>query len=354
MRFYRVALIGTGWFAGYHVDALRQAGERVQLVAAVNAGVERGRTFCQTHGIPAFYPTATEMLAAERPDLVHICTPSGTHTRLAIQCLEAGAHVLCEKPLCGSLADMDKLDAAEAASGRYLSTVFQWRFGSAAQYVKQLIQSGEPGKLLLATCLTLWYRDMHYFSVAWRGQRMTALGGVTMGHGIHLMDLLLWLTGDWHELQAVTARLNHPIEVEDVSLAMVKFENGAYGSIVNSLVSPRQESHLRFDFQRATIEVRALYSYTNENWQFSLPAGSTEDTGGWTIPEKRPGVLSSQVTALLDSLDRGERPLASGSESRRIIEFNTGVYKSALTGQAVQRASLTPDDPFYNSMTGEA
>src|SRR5687768_10461649 len=105
MKHYRVAIIGTGAFAAYHMDALRHAGDRVTVVAAANLDIEHGRAFCEKYSIPAFYASAGEMLSNEQIDLVHICTPPETHVDLSIQCLEAGAHVLCEKPLCASLAE---------------------------------------------------------------------------------------------------------------------------------------------------------------------------------------------------------------------------------------------------------
>lgn len=350
MPVYRAALIGTGTFAAEHMVALRAAENRVEVVAAVNTDVSRGQAFCNQHHIPAFFPTTSEMLAEIQPDLVHICTPPVTHADLAIACLQAGAHVLCEKPLCGSLAEFDRLQDAEARSGKTLSTVFQWRFGSAAQHLKGLVTAGVLGKLLLATCQTLWYRDINYYNVPWRGQWATSLGGTTMGHGIHLMDLLLWLLPDWQEVQAIMGTLDHAIEVEDVSLALVRFANGAVGSISNSALSPRQETHLRLDFQQATVEIHALYSYSNANWQYTPAPGF--DDNPWHINDDKPGTLASEVRALLDSLDNAERPLVSGDESRRIIEFITCLYKSAMTGQPISRGSVTPDDPFYYSMRG--
>jgi predicted dehydrogenase len=345
MKQYRVALIGTGSFADVHVAALRAAGERVQLLAAVNQDAERGKVFCLKHNIPAFYTQTAKMLSDVKPALVHICTPPATHADLSIQCLEAGAHVLCEKPLCGSLAEFDRLTDAEERSEGYLSTVFQWRFGSAAQQMKRMIEKGKFGRPLVAVCQTLWYRDREYYSVPWRGKWATSLGGTTMGHGIHLMDLLLWLMDDWQEVQAIMATLDHAIEVEDFSAALVKFASGAMATITNSAVSPRQETYLRMDFQRSTVEVTALYSYNNENWRFT-----PDDV---EIPENHPGGLHSQITHLLDSLDDNERPLVSGIEARRILEFNTALYKSALTGHPVARDSITPDDPFYYSMRGQ-
>lgn len=355
MKRFRVAVIGTGAIADTHMEALRSARERVEIVAAMDVDEARVQSFCAKHGIPGAHTNATAMLSAARPDLVHICTPPATHRALAVECLEAGAWVFCEKPLCASLAEFDEITAAEARTGRYVSTVFQWRFGSAAQHLKRLINTGEMGHPLVGVCQTLWYRDLAYYQVPWRGKWSTEIGGPTVGHGIHLTDLFLWLLGDWQEVRAMVATLDRPIEVEDISMALVRFENGAMGSITNSVLSPRQETYLRLDFQRATVEMSALYSYTNGNWRYSIPEGSPDAAAlaRWqTIETDHAGNHTSQLAALMDSIERNERPLVSGPESRRILEFIASLYKAAITAQPVQRGSITPEDPFYYSMNG--
>jgi predicted dehydrogenase len=353
---YRVAIIGTGKAVNSHFDAIRQARERVELVAAVDLDETCVRTACEQQNISNWYTDTATMLAEMQPDLVHIVTPPATHYPLSLQCLEAGAWVFCEKPLCGSLAEFDRLAEAEAQTGCYISTVFQWRFGSAARHLKQLMATGELGRPLLAHCQTLWYRDMDYYSLPYRGKWAGEFGGPTVILGIHLMDLLLWLMGDWEEVRAMVATLDRPLEVEDVSLAHVRFANGALGSISNSALSPRQESTLRLDFQSATVEVTALYRYTNANWRYSLPPGSAGEAGltRWqSIETDISGTHAVQLQELLDSMDRGERPFVSGREARRILEFITCLYKSAFTGQPIRRGSITPDDPYYHALSGK-
>src|SRR5690606_28015060 len=115
-----------------------------------------------------------------------------------------------------------------------------------------LADRGMLGRPLVAICHTLWYRDAPYYAVPWRGKWETELGGPTMGHGIHAMDHLLYLLGDWTEVRAQVATLDRAVEVEDVSMALVRFANDAHASIVNSVLSPRQETYLRIDYQRAS------------------------------------------------------------------------------------------------------
>jgi predicted dehydrogenase len=352
---YKVAIIGTGSIADAHLAALKAMGDRVQAVAAMDVDRARADAFCAEHGLRA-YRDAEALLAAEQPDLVHIATPPGTHHDLIVRSLQAGAWVWCEKPLCLSLAELDSIAQVERASVAYCSSVCQWRFGSGALHLKALIEAAALGRPLVGTCLTTWYREEAYFRVPWRAYWATAGGGPSLGHGIHLMDLFLWLLGDWQEVCAMSGTLDRPIEVEDVSMATVRFSNGALGSIVNSLLSPRQETALRLDFQRATVELKGLYGYSNKDWQYTPPEGSrdAETVAALArIPTERASSHESQLADLLDCMDRGERPPASTEDVRATIEFITCLYKAAAIGRIVQRGSIGHDDPYYRHVAGQ-
>lgn len=355
MKTHRVAIIGTGAIASNHIEALRHAGERVEIVAAVDTDEAKLKSFCEQQHISRGFSNSTDMLAAVQPDLVHILTPPFTHFDLCLESLEAGAWVYCEKPLCASLDQFDRLSEAEARTGRYVNTVFQWRFGSAVKQLKRLMATGELGQPLLGVCNTLWFRPLAYHQVAWRGKWATETGGATVGHGIHLTDLFLYLFGDWHDLRTIASSLDRPIEVDTVAMTTVRFANRAMGTVTTSTVSPRQETYLRLDFQRATVECTALYRYGNENWRFSAVDGSPDEANAkrWqTIEGDTVGSHTEQLLDLIDSMDKGQRPLVSGAEARRILEFNASLYKSAFTGQVVERGSIGKDDPFYYSMNG--
>lgn len=352
---HRVAIVGTGKSVNNHLSAIQALGERVELVAAVDIDEDRLKAICAEHHIPHHYTNMSDMLAAEQPDLVNIITPPATHKALAIECLEAGSWVYCEKPLCASLAEFDEISQAEERTGNYLSTVFQWRFGSAAQHLKQLMSTSVLGRPLVAVCNTLWYRNDDYYRVPWRGKWASEIGGPTVTLGIHLMDLFLWLMGDWEEIRAMTATLERQIEVEDVSMALVRFQNGAMGTITNSVLSPRQESYLRLDFQRATVECSALYRYANENWLVTPaedPAGSAVLQAWNDIPANISGRHEVQMSEIFDAMEQNQRPPVSGEDGRRILEFMASLYKAANTNLPILRGSITPDDPYYYSMNG--
>ena len=355
MKTYRAALVGTGSISEAHVRAVEATQGRVVLEAAVDLDAVRVADFARRHNIPSHYTDYAAMLDAVHPDFVLVATPPSAHRPMSVAAMEKGAWVLCEKPLCGSLAELDLIQEAEDRTGCYTACIFQMRFASSTAHIRRLADNGLLGRPLVGVCNTLWYRDAAYYAVPWRGRWETELGGPTMGHGIHAMDHFLHLMGDWSEVRAVASTLDRAIEVEDVSMAIVSFANGALGSIVNSVLSPRQETYLRFDYQRATLELTHLYSYTKENWKMTpVPPGQDDNLHqAWqSFPLDVGSTHGAQLCALVADRDAGRRPLTSGEEARKTIELLTAIYKSAFTGEIVKRGSIRPGDPFYDVLHG--
>lgn len=352
---YRVVLVGTGGIGDAHVRAVSTLPGRVQLVAACDIDAQRAQDFCTRSGIPTAYTDYAAMLKTERPDLVLIAAPPALHADMSIAAMEAGAWALCEKPLCASLAEFDRIQAAEKRTGKFTASVFQMRFASSNVHVRSLLNAGRFGRPLVAICHTLWHRDAAYYAVPWRGKWATEFGGPTTSQGIHTMDHLLHLLGEWAEVRAVIDNLYHKIEVEDLSMAHVKFANGARASIVNSTVSPRQETYLRLDCERATVELTHLYAYKQENWKCT-PVDPVADAPLMTAWNQFPPDVGSthgaQLESVVASMDANTPPATGGAAARGTIEFLTALYKSAFTGAPVARGSIQPGDPFYSALHG--
>ncbi|MHC6593231.1 Gfo/Idh/MocA family protein [Arthrobacter sp. C152] len=355
MRTYKVAIVGTGGIAAVHADNLARTGGRAELVAACDVDQGRLDTFADLHRIPGRYVDLADLLAKESPDIVHLCTPPMLHIDQAIECLEAGAHVLSEKPPALSLADFDRLEKAQAAGGAQFSCVFQHRFGDASAVARQLIGGPEFGRPLVARCDTLWYRPDSYWDLPWRGTWNAEGGGPTMGHGIHQFDLLLHLLGPWEEVTAIAGRQARATSTEDLSAALVRFGNGTVATIVNSLLSPRETSDIRIDCEFATVELSHLYGYSTDNWTVTAAPGHEDRVAGaWTgRPLERGSGHWAQFVAMYDALDAG-RPLPAGADSaRQTLELAAAIYASAFTGQAVRRGAIVPGHPFYGGMDGD-
>ncbi len=352
---YKTLLVGTGGIARQHVKSVNSLSDRVQLVAAMDIDGEKLAAFCKTYNIPRHYTDLDTALAEEAPDFVIIASPPYVHAEQIIKSMEAGSCVLCEKPMVASLAEFDAITKAEERTGRYAASVFQQRFGAGAVHLKKLTESGELGRPLVVVCQTTWYRGQDYYDVPWRGKWDTEVGGTTVIHGIHTIDMTLDILGPWREIRAVKGTLDRDIEVDDVMMAIVTLESGAMMSIINSALSPRQETRVRIDYQRVTAEVDYLYAHQSKDWRYTLPDGSpdTELLAAWSHIRDNPmPVWDMQLSAFLDALDKGERPPISGDDVRPTIEFIAALYKAGLTGQTVKRGEIGPGDPFYTAMSG--
>lgn len=352
----RVALVGAGLIADLrHLPALRDVGPEVDVAALVEVDQDRLSQVAEQWDIPGRYTDLAPMLADVAPDLVIVCTPPSLHRDQVAAILSSGAWAWCEKPPALSLAEFDAMTAAERDGGPYAPIVFQQRFGSGARHALDLLSSGAVGRPLFARCDTAWYRDDDYFAEPWRGS-FTGDGGPPMALGIHQIDLLIMLLGPWREVTALTATTGRDIETGDVSAAAVRFENGALAAVTVSAVSAHEQSRVRVDTERATIDAAFLYNHRNADWSLTPAPGVDDDTvAAWAnpLPDTQSGHLP-QLRAVLADLRAGRRPETSGACGRGALELITGLYRSAITGEVTKRGQIGPDDPFYHRLDGRS
>jgi predicted dehydrogenase len=347
----RAAIVGTGSVATLHAASLATL-EGVELVAVADVAPGRAESFAASYGVAAAYESLEDLFAAEQIDVVHLCTPPGVHGSQAIAAFAHGAHVIAEKPPALSLAELQTMTDAAATAGREFAVVFQQRTGTAAGHVKALLDSGSLGRALFALCNTLWYRDAEYYSVPWRGRWETEGGGTTLSHGIHQIDLLAYLLGDWRSASAHLWRQAHEVQTEDVSTGTLLFESGAVASVSTSVVSPRQTSSLRIDTERATIEVDHLYGHDRSNWRIT-PAESVSaaEAATWDFPDDvSPSGHEALLEAVYASLLAGAPLPGVAAEPARALEIVTGFYASARLGEAVDRSRVQSDESLRGSL----
>ncbi|MGW9111660.1 Gfo/Idh/MocA family protein [Microbacterium sp. NPDC055683] len=329
----RCGLVGTGGVAALHAGAIEHH-PRSRLVAVADLSRERAEDFAARWGRPRVHDSLDDLLAGEALDVLIVCTPPGAHREQTLAAFAAGAHVIVEKPAAVSLAELDDMRAAARASGRELAVVFQQRTGTAAAHVRRLLLSGALGRPLVAVCQTHWYRDETYFAAPWRGRWETEGGGTTLGHGIHQIDLLAYLLGDWTGVQGRTWRTVHEIETEDVSTAVVTFANGAVASIVTSAVSPREVSAIRIDTEKATITLEHLNGHGHAEWRVTpAPGVAPAEVAGWEMTGTE--VRSDHEPLLHDVFDAllaGQALPSTADEPARSLEIVAAIYASAAAG----------------------
>lgn len=221
------AIIGCGSIFPLHAKALAELGGRLRAV--VDSDPVRAQAAALAYGCDALTDYRELALRADI-DVVHLCTPHHLHVPMALAMLAAGKHVLTEKPLSHTYGEGLKLAEAAAGSGRQLGVCFQNRYNDPSVRMKELVSSGELGRLIGMKAVVTWHRDEAYYTQSpWRGKWATEGGGVLMNQAIHTLDLLQWLGGEIVSVRGsvTTDALGGCIEVEDTAHARICFANGA-------------------------------------------------------------------------------------------------------------------------------
>jgi predicted dehydrogenase len=324
------------------------------VVAIADVDESRAKEQAERYGIERTYTDYSEMLASPDVQAVCICTPPFLHVEQSVAALAAGKHVLCEKPVSPTLAGIDAIATAEREGGAMFEGVFQHRVGQGAQQVKALLDAGRFGRLRFGLSETLWQRDQAYYDVWWRGTWEQECGGVTMGHGIHSIDMLVWLMGEPQSVIADATTVKLDIVVEDVSAATVRFSSGAVGQIIVTVNAQDNRSRLEiFGDDLQAVSSESPYDPTREPFRLtSLDAAHAEaatEEAARLAPDAPKHLHVPMLADFIDAIANKRRPLVSIDECRRSMQLITGMYKSAMTGARVE-LPIAPDDPWYSAI----
>lgn len=350
MSMLRYGLIGCGRIAPNHIAAVVANSDLIELVAVcdiVQAQMDQVLAdACPSESMreaTVQYKDYKEMLAAESLDLVAIATESGSHAEIARDVLNAGCHVIIEKPIALSLSDARSLIELAEEKGLLLSSCHQNRFNKSVLKIREAMEEKRFGRLFHGTAHIRWNRGEGYYTQApWRGTWKED-GGALMNQCIHNIDLLRWMMGDEiTEVFAYTSNLNHPfIEAEDLGMALVKFANGSYGMIEGTTnIYPKNLEETLYIFgETGTVKAGGKSVNIIEEWSFADQADDPEQVK-LHYHENPPSVYGFGHTPLYrdvaDAIREGRAPYVDGEAGYRALELVLGIYKSALTGQPVK------------------
>ena len=351
-----VGIIGAGHIARTHARAYQTFPEDAEIVAFADIYEDTAREAAEEFGVESYYADYKEMLGRDDIDLVSVCTPPFEHSRNSIDALRAGKHVLCEKPMAGSLQECDAMIDAARSSGRSLSQVFQWRYQRDSLMAKALIDEGKLGHVFFGKVDALWWRGLHYYDLWWRGTWEQECGGATLNHAVHPVDTYLWLMGQLPEsVSADMGAFTHDIEVEDLSIAMLRFGDGALGQLTSSVSLHQNLNRIEVCGEEAAVTMPWDVHATKERGRgmAALDEEKQNELREWAeslIPEPEHPGHAAQVQEVLNSLKGGREPAVTGSEGRKSIEMIIALYKAALTGERV-RLPISEEDPYYGKIS---
>ncbi len=362
---FRFGIVGCGVIAPTHIGAIGQI-EGTEVVALADTLIEKARALGTKHGIDSLYSSCTELLRNPAVDGVSICTPSGTHADLAIEALRAGKHVIIEKPMDISMEACDRLIRAADECKKVVAVISQHRFDAGTIAARDALHEGKPGRLVLADASVKWYRTQDYYdSGDWRGTWALDGGGALMNQGVHTVDLLQWLAGNVKSVYALTRTAAHErIEVEDLVVAALEFENGAIGTITASTACyPGHAVRLDLYGTEGSIVIEAdrlksMHFKSGEKIEgeaaiehaLKVAQGGTsavkDDTTAAAATASDPAAVwgdshRAQIEDFLKAVHTGSTPVVDAREGRKPVAVILAIYRSAKEGRRIDLSEMS-------------
>jgi len=340
----KFGIIGAGMIGHFHAKAIAaMTGGELQSVFDLRA--EAAEKLASEYGGKA-YSDINEFLADPELDIVTIGTPSGAHLDPALAALNAGKHVVCEKPLEITTERIDQLMDAAKANGKTLSAVLNRRFHPGMDAFKKATEEGRFGQLTSASAYVKWFRDQAYYdSAGWRGTWALDGGGALMNQSVHTVDALLYLAGPAKAVTAVTACQAHErIEVEDSIVATIEFENGALGVIECSTCTWSKDGHPARVQLAGTDGSVFLADESFEVWDFRDEKPEDAEIKSTLMKGQEAGLGANDPSAInfyqhqrnfeevVQSIQEGRLCKTDAAEARKAVALIRAIYVSAQNG----------------------
>ena len=347
-RRYGFGIIGCGVIAATHAAAITALPD-AHLVSVTDIIPEKAKAFADERGV-AWDVDPSALLARPDVDVVSVCVPSGLHADIGVRAARAGKHLVMEKPIDITVAAADRLLDAAAAAGILLTVISQHRFDAGPRRLRELVDQGRLGRLILGDAVVKWFRSQDYYdSGDWRGTWAADGGGALMNQGVHYVDLLCWIMGSVDEVTALCATQAHSIEVEDVALALLRFRSGAVGVLqASTAVYPGLPERLEVSGTGGTVIVEAgeirVAELADEHGDAGAygrklkPVSEPAATAAADPKAVSTAAHRAQLADFLAALDTGRRPSVTGEEARDSLAVISAVYESARAGRPVRPA----------------
>jgi predicted dehydrogenase len=336
----RIALVGCGRISPRHIEVVSELAE-AELVGVTDIDPSRATSRVAERGVPV-YGTLDEMMQKARPEVVSVLTPSGDHPERVIELARRGVHVIVEKPMALRLEDADRMIETCDRAGVKLFVVKQNRYNLPVRRLREAVEAGRFGKLVMGTVRVRWSRGQAYYDQdAWRGT-WAQDGGVLANQASHHIDLLLWMMGPVESVMAKSATRLVDIEVDDTAVAVLKFTSGALGVIeATTATRPKDlEGSISILGEGGSVEIAGFAMNEMRHWNFvaPLPGDERRLEEDKTNPPNVYGFGHREFyRAVIANLRTGRREhaLVDGLEGRKSLELINAIYESVETGREV-------------------
>lgn len=334
----RIGLIGCGRISTRHVQVIGALPD-LKLEAVCDLDPAKAEKVAAETGARA-YADMMEMVRQEQLDVVSVLTESGAHGRVGIAVAPFVKALVVEKPMTLTLDDADQLIEACDRSQTRLFVVKQNRYNPPVQRLRQALEQGRFGKLVMGTVRVRWSRDQGYYDQAsWRGTWKDD-GGVLTNQASHHVDLLQWMMGPVESVKAYTTRRLVDIETEDTAVAILRFTSGAVGVIeATTATRPKDlEGSLSVLGETGSVVVGGFAVNQMVTWNFSTPEPADEAVFESTVVPPNVYGFGHQAfyRDVIDAVRTGRRSMLDGLEGRKSLELIHALYESAASGQEVR------------------
>lgn len=332
------ALMGCGRIAQKHADVLTSEALDARLVAVCDVELERARSLGEKYRVP-YYQNIHDLLAKHPVDVVNVLTPSGLHAAHVLEVAPYRKHIVVEKPMALTLDDADAMIQACDRYGVRFFVVKQNRYNLPVVKLREALEAGRFGKLVMGTVRVRWCRRQSYYDQdAWRGT-WALDGGVFTNQASHHVDLLEWMMGEVESVFAKAETRLVNIETEDTGVALLKFRSGALG-VIEATTATRPldlEGSLSILGEHGAVEIGGFAVNKMKTWRFEteLP----DDHEIMKYQQNPPNVYGFGHAAFLrgvvDSIVNGSKALVDGLEGRKSLELIHAIYESVETGREI-------------------
>jgi UDP-N-acetyl-2-amino-2-deoxyglucuronate dehydrogenase len=335
------ALMGCGFIAKKHAEAIQRYVPKAKVVAVCDPQRESAAALGGAYGVPGF-GSLRDMMdeVGDKIDVVSVLTPTGLHSEHVMEIAAYGKHVVLEKPMALSSEEAVKMIHACRFAGRQLFVVKQNRYNRAVQRLRQALDDGRFGKLVLVTARVRWRRDKAYYCQApWRGT-IRLDGGVLANQASHHIDLLQWIGGEIESVQCASTRRLAEIEADDTAVALLRFRSGALGALeATTATRPADlEGSISVLGEGGTVVIGGFAANELETWQFgsALDGDSEAEATGLRNPEGMPLYAHSQyLQSVIRSLLTAEPAGIDGREALKTVLLLEALNISKKEGREV-------------------
>jgi predicted dehydrogenase len=337
-----IGLVGLGMAGRTHAREIGHLeGARVRAVFGRDLG--KAESFASQFDIPSVYNDYERFLADPSIDVVDVLTPHGVHLDFAVPAADAKKHVIVEKPLELDLARAWQIIDACERNHVTLGVIYQMRFGRWEQRLKQAVDAGELGRLILVDAIEKAYREPEYYARdPWRGTRAMEGAGSLMTQSIHIIDLIQWIAGPVASVNARVRTARHAIEVPDLAVARLTYANGAWGVLQSSTaIYPALRSRVEVHGEHGSVIVNPEYDEVCFWDVRDTPEGRIDTPPGFAFgdtadpnefPEERHRIVLADI---LRAIREGGEPTISGVEALKSLAIVLAIDESSLRGEEV-------------------